>query len=182
MKVPNPSATMRERKRGKFPKPHTDLAGTEKPVNKGRHEFQCTVCAHPDRKEIEQEFVDWVGTIRIASTHSISRDSIYRHAHALGLMQKRRQNVRAALERIIEGAGEVEVNAAAVVSAVSAYARINSRGEWIERTETVNLNALFDRMSEDELSRYAREGVLPGWFEATIGATGYDSPEGANDS
>jgi hypothetical protein len=37
--------------------------------------------------------------------------------------------VRAALERIIEIAGEVEVNAAGVVSAVSAYARINNRGE-----------------------------------------------------
>lgn len=56
-------------------------------------------------------------------------------------MDKRRRNIRAALERIIEKAGEVEVNAAAVVSAIGTYARINSRGEFIERSETVNLNA-----------------------------------------
>lgn len=34
------------------------------------------------------------------------------------------------LEKIIERAGEVEVNAAAVVSAASAYARINTAGQW----------------------------------------------------
>jgi hypothetical protein len=51
--------------------------------------------------------------------YGLSRDSIYRHAHALGLMDKRRRNVRAALEKIIEKAGDVEVSATAVVSAVS---------------------------------------------------------------
>ena len=37
-------------------------------------------------------------------------------------MAKRRRNVSSALERIIEQAGEVEASAAAVVSAVAAYA------------------------------------------------------------
>ena len=99
------------------------------------------------------------------------RGSIYRHAHALGLFSKRQRNVRAALEKIIEHAGDVDVNAAAVVSAVTAYARINSRGEMIERTETVNLNSLFERMSAKELDRYARDGTLPDWFETMV-ATG----------
>ena len=89
-------------------------------------------------------------------------------------MGQRRRNIRAALERIIEKAGEVEVNAAAVVSAASAYARINSRGEWVERTETINLNALFDRMSQAELEVYAKDGVLPSWFTETLGATASD--------
>jgi hypothetical protein len=75
----------------------------------------------------------------------VSRDSIYRHAHALNLIEKRRRNVRAALERIIEKAGDVVVNAAAVISAVSALARINAKGEWVEKIETVNLKALFDK-------------------------------------
>jgi hypothetical protein len=55
--------------------------------------------------------------------YAVSRDSIYRHAHALGLMEKRRRNVRAALEKIIEKAGDVEVSATAVVSAVAAYCK-----------------------------------------------------------
>jgi hypothetical protein len=98
-------------------------------VNSGRHEAKCTICCHPNREEIEQAFVNWNSPKRIAQEYSVTRDSIYRHARALNLMEKRRRNVRAALERIIESAGEVEVNAAAVVSAVATYAKINSRGE-----------------------------------------------------
>jgi hypothetical protein len=146
-----------------------------KPVNQGRHEYQCKICSHPQREEVEREFVNWVSPSKIATEYSVSRDSVYRHANAFGLMEKRRRNVRIALERIIENAGDVEVNAAAVVSAISAYARINSRGEWVERHETVNLNALFERMSEDEMDRYAKDGTLPDWFETTVGATQEDS-------
>ena len=36
--------------------------------------------------------------------------------------------MRAALEHIIERAGEVEVNASSVVAAVQAYAKINAQG------------------------------------------------------
>jgi hypothetical protein len=112
----------------------------EKRVSKGRHEYQCTICSYKQRDEIDEAFVNWGKPSRLATKYSVSRDSIYRHAHALGLMEKRRRNVRAALERIIEKADDVEVNAAAVVSAVSALARINSQGQWVERTETVSLN------------------------------------------
>jgi hypothetical protein len=96
-------------------------------------------------------------------------------------MEKRRRNVRAALERIIEKAGEVDVNAASVVGAVSAYARINSRGEWVERAETVNLNEVFQRMTGPELEAYAKDGTLPSWFQAAPGATPTDSRGDTND-
>jgi len=79
------------------------------------------------------------------------RASVYRHAHALGLFLKRQRNIRAALERIIEHAGEVEVTASGVVSAVQAYSKINAAGQWIERSEHVNLNELFERMTQQEL-------------------------------
>src|SRR5208337_3535578 len=120
---------------------------SEKAVSRGRHEHQCRICSHARRADIEGAFVNWVSSARIAKQYGVSRDAIYRHAHVFGLMGQRRRNIRAALERIIEKAGEVEVNAAAVVSAASAYARINSRGEWVERAETVNLNELFQRMT-----------------------------------
>ena len=108
------------------------------------------------------------------------RASVYRHAHALGLFQKRQRNVRAALERIIEKAGEVDVTASAVVAAIQAYAKINSAGEWIDRTETVSMNDLFDRMSTQELEAYAQTGALPAWFRTSVGATGVDSQESAS--
>jgi hypothetical protein len=142
-----------------------------KPVSLGRHAAECKICAHADRAEIEREFVNWAGANRIATTYGVSRDGVYRHAHALDLFRKRQRNIRAALEKIIEKAGEVDVNAAAVVSAVAAYARINSKGEWVERSESVNLNDLFERMTAPELEAYASDGVLPSWFESTVGAT-----------
>jgi hypothetical protein len=76
--------------------------------------------------------------------------------------------VRAALERIIERSGEVEVTASAVVAAIQAYAKINTQGQWIERSEHVNLNDLFERISKDELEAYARDGKLPDWFTETV--------------
>jgi hypothetical protein len=154
---------------------------SERQVSQGRHEARCLICAHSRREEIEQEFVAWVSPAKTADEHGVSRDGIYRHARALGLMEKRRRNVRAALERIIEKAGEVDVNASAVVGAVSAYARINSRGEWVERTETVNLAEMFQRMSPDELDAYAKTGLVPEWFKAAAGATATDSPRASGE-
>jgi hypothetical protein len=78
-----------------------------------------------------------------------------------------RRNVRAALEQII-------VTASAVVAAIQAYAKINSAGEWIDRTWIVSLNDPFDRMSTQELESHAQTGALPGWFTGTVGATGVD--------
>jgi hypothetical protein len=150
-------------------------------VSQGRHEYHCTICSHPKREEIEQAFVTWTSPVWIAKNYGVSRDSVYRHAHALSLLDKRSRNLHSALERIIERAGDVEVSATAVVSAVAAYAKINARGQWVERSEHVNLNDLFDRMTQDELEAYAKDGTLPAWFEHTVGATGSDSRGGPNE-
>jgi hypothetical protein len=136
-------------------------------VSLGRHKRMCTVCAHQQREEIEADFIGWRSPAAIAEEYGLAdRTSVYRHAHALGLFAKRQRNVRAALERIIEKAGEVEVTASAVVAAVQAYSKINVAGQWIDRTEQVSLNDLFDRMSTPELEDYAQNGTLPTWFEA----------------
>lgn len=147
-------------------------------VNLGRHSKNCKICSHPKCEEIEQDFVNWRSPAEIAKTYKLSdRSTVYRHAHALNLFGRRRRNVRAALERIIEKAGEVDVTAAAVVAAVQAYSKINSAGQWIDRTETINLHDLFERMSQDELEAYAREGKLPRWFTQTVPATSTDDEE-----
>jgi len=166
----NPMGPRRKEKRIK--------SGMPGPVNHGRHEAQCAVCSHPRREEIERDWLDWGSTSRIAREYKLSRDSIYRHAHALGLFPKRQRNIRKALERMIEQAETVDVTAPAIVSAIQAYAKINSRGQWIDRVEGLNLNELFERMTRDELDSYARDGTLPEWFQARVGATGVDSQEG----
>jgi hypothetical protein len=152
------------------------------PVDLGRHATECKICAHEQREEIERDFINWKSPATIAKQYKLAnRASIYRHAHALGLFAKRQRNVRAALEKIIERAGEVEVNASAVVAAIGAYSRINSAGQWVERSERIDLNQLFDRMSASELEEYARNGRLPDWFSSlTEGATATNGRKGSH--
>lgn len=150
-------------------------------VNLGRHQRNCSVCGHEQREEIEAAFIGWRSPAAIAQEYGLAdRSSVYRHANALGLFPKRQRNIRAALERIIERADSVDVTASAVVAAIGAYAKINAAGEWIDRTETVSLNDLFDRMSTQELEAYAQTGALPEWFRGTVGATGEDSHQRLN--
>jgi hypothetical protein len=149
----------------------------------GRHQRCCTVCHHPQREEIDRDFINWKSPAVIAKEYELAdRTSVYRHAHALGLFEKRRRNIRAALERIIERAGEVDVTAGAVVQAVVAYAKINAAGRLVERSERVDLNGLFERMTREELEVYAREGQLPGWFNSVVGATQASSQEAENEA
>ncbi len=136
-----------------------------------RHEAGCKVCAHPDRKQIEDEWCAWANTSKLAKKYRLSRDSIYRHVAAFNLRDRRGKNLRAALERIIEQSDQVTVNAAAAISAITAYAKINAQGAWVDRVERIDLNALFERMTAGELEQYAREGTLPRWFTDITGAT-----------
>ena len=139
-----------------------------KGVNLGRHRRNCTVCSHPRRQEIEDDFVAWRSPATIATEYGLAdRNNVYRHARALDLFAKRQRNIRAALERIIERVGDVDVTAAAGVAAIQAYAKINANGQWVDRTEQVSLNDFFDRMSTEELEEYAQSGSLPKWFPAT---------------
>jgi len=153
----------------------------DKTGNLARHQHGCRVCAHPEREQIEQEWVNWANTTRLAKRYRLSRDSLYRHAAALGLFEKRARNVKRALERLIERAETVPVTASAVVQAIATYARINSEGRLVERTERVNLNELFARMSTEELESYAREGRLPAWFTSVVGATEDEGRGGETD-
>lgn len=145
-------------------------------VNLGRHAAECKICAHGQRDEIERDFIAWRSPASITKHYGLqNRSTVYRHAHAVGLFPKRQRNVRAALEKIIERAGEVDVTAPAVVAAVQAYAKINASGQWVDRSEHVDLNALFERMTAQELEVYAQNGTLPAWFTGVVGATDSDS-------
>jgi hypothetical protein len=98
----------------------------------GPHTRRCNVCRHPNRKDIEQEFLRWRSPDRIALDYKIpDHSSIYRHVHATGIFARRRKTIRAALEPIIECAEFVKVTASSLVKAVHAYAHINEHGEWV---------------------------------------------------
>ena len=149
----------------------------EKPVSLGRHRRTCTICAHPERFEIEQAFVTWASPAAIAKEYGLAdRASVYRHAHALQLFPRRQQNIRAALERIIERVGDIDVTATAVVAAVQTLAKINAAGRWIAPAEQISLHQLFERMTHEELEIYAREGELPSWSNDLMKREGNHPP------
>jgi hypothetical protein len=41
-------------------------------------------------------------------------------------------------------------------------------GQWIKRTESLDLNQLFERMSDAEIDAVINHGTLPEWFEAAV--------------
>jgi hypothetical protein len=132
-----------------------------------RHEQNCKVCNHPGREDIEQEFCEWKPVVAISREYKLNRVALYRHARAVGLFVRRDRNIKAALGRLIERGYRVRVTAGAVISAIQAYAKINAAGEWIDKSENVNVIAtrdLFSRMSRDEMLRYAETGEVPSWW------------------
>lgn len=98
-----------------------------------RHARICSICNHPDRDAIEEDFTHWHSPSDIAfDYHLPDRSSVYRHAHATGLFARRSRNLRFVLENLLERVDKVKVTAHAVIRAVRAYTRINDAGEWIE--------------------------------------------------
>ena len=135
-----------------------------------KHSRDCSICAHRDRDDIEREFCEWKPIAAIAKARRIPRAALYRHANAKGLFEKRGRNVKAALSKIIEHCDRVHVTAAAVISAIAAYAKINSEtGEWVDRVEDLSARRnleQFDKMTQGEMLEYARSGKFPEWWNS----------------
>lgn len=145
----------------------------ETTVDVVRHQRMCGICRHADRADIDRDFLSWKNPALICRERGIAdRSTIYRHAHATGLFERRRRNVRVVLEKLLERVSEVvEINGSVIVQAATALAKINAAGHLVERRETVNLNEMFSRMTSSELEQYARDGILPTWFEQVVGTT-----------
>jgi hypothetical protein len=114
----------------------------DRPVSLGRHKRKCSVCRHPERHDIEQDFLHWRNPDEIAAQYGLSGwSAVYRHVRAFGLFAERRRNARFALEYIIERVNEIdEVTPRAVVAAVNAFTRINNQGEWVEPPRQVTVS------------------------------------------
>jgi hypothetical protein len=104
-----------------------------------RHQRKCEICHHPDREAIEEEFVHWHEPYAISRRYSVSKQSIYRHAHATGLIAHRRDNTRSILERILEQAAgtETKVTGQTIINALRAYTCLTDDGRWVEPSSHV---------------------------------------------
>ena len=98
-----------------------------------RHNRKCNVCRHADRAAIDQDFLAWHSPDRIAEDYGIAdHSSIYRHAHATGLFDKRAKTIRLALGPLIECADTVEVTGDSIIRAVYVLANLDDDGKWAQ--------------------------------------------------
>jgi len=97
-----------------------------------RHRRKCFVCKHPDRDAIEEEFLDWRSPQAIGADYGIHKNSIYCHAHAMGLFARRRGNIRSALELLIEQVEHAKVTGDTIINAVRALTCLQDDGRWVE--------------------------------------------------
>jgi hypothetical protein len=105
-----------------------------------RHSSRCTVCCHPERHAIEQEFLHWYSTDAIAAEFSVSRDALYRHMHTTGLYEHRAGSLRHSLDSILEQAEGCTPSADAIVRAVYALAHLTDDGKWINPPKSLDVN------------------------------------------
>ena len=109
------------------------------------HKRNCSVCKHPFRDAIEEEFLHWVSPVHIAKKYGFaSRTCIDRHARACGFFELRRTCYRTALENLIERNGEARVTASSIARAVEACARINDQGKWVEPPHRIVVTRVVD--------------------------------------
>ncbi len=152
-------------------------------VSLGRHQTQCAICLSSYRQAIDELFIDWVSPHLIAQQYpGISRDSLYRHAHACDLFTKRKKNIGMALEKIIEGADNMSMAGSQVVSAIQTYVKLNSTGQGTEQAQGRKPKELFERLSKEEREAFVRDGSLPEWFSRAKGATPTDGHDGEKES
>jgi hypothetical protein len=124
-----------------FRSPSAYTASTA-PPDLARHSIRCVVCSHPDRDAIEGDFVRWCSPIKIAEEYGISdRRNLYRHAHAVGLFNRRTQEVARILEQYMELVDHHlpdnpdKFDFDSVTRAVRVYAHL-SPGLWFEPVRT----------------------------------------------
>jgi hypothetical protein len=120
--VKSPKSALADQRGSQGPKP-------SRPVRRKRpslthHRIKCNVCSHPHRDAIDEAFLHWQNLRRLAETYGIAdRSSIYRHACATGLYDKRRRTLSSSLEFIIEHAERAIPTATDVFRAVKMYAQ-----------------------------------------------------------
>jgi hypothetical protein len=113
------------------------LNATEHPIDLSQHQRCCTICRHPDREAIEEAFLQWRSPHHLAREFKLScRTTIYRHANALGLFAKRRRNLRAALENVIEESETIHPTGTELIAAVRAMTCLKDSGDWVEPPTT----------------------------------------------
>jgi hypothetical protein len=112
------------------------------PSSLNYHQRKCQICKHPQREEIEEDFINWCKADEIVDVYQLEGyRAVYRHAHATGLFERRRLNIRFAAETLVEEVNCVDPCADAVLRAIRTCTRLNDRGEWNEPPSRVIISS-----------------------------------------
>ena len=102
-------------------------------MNVHKHESHCSICRHPDREAIEEEFIHWFSPRATAEDYDIDVRAIYRHAHAFNLFTVRNRKIRFVLSHALERAEHAAPPTAGDLNRmVRTFTRLTDDGEWIE--------------------------------------------------
>ncbi|MGH9572703.1 MAG: hypothetical protein ACRD40_04135 [Candidatus Acidiferrales bacterium] len=102
-----------------------------------RHSRKCQICRHPDRDEMEKEYVEWAKPWAISRHYDVPERAIRRHFEAVGLISRRRANLVGALENIVERGPEAPITGSMVIRAVKAICCINGDNKWTEPAKKI---------------------------------------------
>lgn len=162
---PKPKKKYKKRPRRKRPlTPDEEFALVQKGVRVPitHHERLCLVCRNPLREAIEEEFIHWHSVRDISEGYQIHPRTIYRHAKAVNLYDKRDRNLRFALGHIIQRAQDVRITADSVIRAVHHFARINRDGQWVNPPTHVIVSPASQAPLSDPIPADAIEVALAG--------------------
>jgi hypothetical protein len=96
------------------------------------HARHCSICNHPEREGLEEEFLRWENPYNTALDYGVKERAIYRHAHALRLYDKRERNVKYALGHVIQRLDSIDISSDAAIRAVRLFTRLTGQGEFVE--------------------------------------------------
>jgi hypothetical protein len=101
------------------------------------HSRKCTICHHPDRAAIEDDFVNWINISDISLEFDVPERSIRCHSRATRLYERRRAKYHAALDLIIEDASQVLSTGDTIIRAIRAASCLDDSGRWVEPPKRV---------------------------------------------
>jgi hypothetical protein len=132
---PRPAVSSAEPPHHRRPAPALTPSSRKAPED--RHSRKCHICRHPDREQIEEDFLQWRSPWTIIQEYDIPESSLFRHAHAFGLFPLRRENMRLALDRVIERGVQVDNTGDTIIRAVRAEACLTDDGHWVEPAKRI---------------------------------------------
>ena len=103
-----------------------------------RHQRKCVICAHPEREDIEELFLNWHSPEQTAYHYRIPVRSIFRHAHATGLYTlSPGKSSRRAGSHPGTGQRSTEITGESIIRAVRAYTCLTDDNNWVEPASRV---------------------------------------------